>query len=112
MAKSINEMVFEPTKCHGDWINALSVSLDLIQQRIQAGFVYEKTQIVVITDFESPCFSTKENERVIKSALLNQSTSLYFINSNLKQDIDEEESHKNVKQGALIATRLVENVRT
>lgn len=112
MAKSINERVFEPTKYHGDWIDALSVSLDLIQQRVQAGMVYEKTQVVVITDFESPCNSTRENERLIKTALLNQHTSLYFINSNLKQQTEHEDVNKSVKEGALVSTRLIENVYT
>lgn len=109
MAKTVEEAPFEPSNVHGDWIEALQVSLNLIQQRIQVGVVYEKTQIVVITDFESPS-QTKDKERFIVSSIKDLSTILYFINSSLKQEtVDAVEQQEN-NSGALFAKYLVENV--
>ena len=103
MAKTVDENPFEPSNQHGDWIEALQVSLNLIQQKIQAGVFYEKTQIVVITDFESPC-QTRDKERFILSSIQDLTTTLFFINSSLKQENVEQNS------GALFAKFLMENV--
>lgn len=103
MAKTVDENPFEPSNQHGDWIEALQVSLNLIQQKIQAGVFYEKTQIVVITDFESPC-QTRDKERFILSSIQDLTTTLFFINSSLKQENVEQNS------GALFAKFLMENI--
>lgn len=103
MAKTVDENPFEPSNQHGDWIEALKVSLYLIQQRIQDGVFYEKTQIVFITDFESPS-QTRDKERFILSSIKELSTTLYFINSSLKQE------HEHQNSGALFAKYLIENV--
>ena len=100
LIKSVEEEMAKPADCKGDWMDALGVALDLIQNRVDAGVVYEGLRILVLTDFDQPVLKSTLTEKAYIAALTDQGTYLYFIN-------DEEES-KNPSR--IVAQRLISQV--
>ena len=80
MAKIVDQQL-RTTKCHGDWMEALALALNIIHSRTEEGADYNKTQIVFFSPFESPFTSSEETESECISTILQQQTELVFIDS-------------------------------
>ena len=106
-AKFVNESI-QSQKCEGDWMDALGVALDLIHRKVKAGNVYGSVQIIFFTPFESSFKTSERTQKAYVSALLAGNTSLFFVGSNLNQNLLENE--EKMSKGELTAFQLIQEV--
>lgn len=104
LIKSVEREMGKPTDYTRDWMDALSVALDMIEQRVEAGVLYEELRILVLTDFDQPVRSSKRTEEAYIAALNERGTRLFFIND--EEPIKSESNNPS----RMVAQRLISQV--
>ena len=114
LAKSVDQEI-ETTNYNADWVNALTVALDVLHQQLESGVVYEKTQILVLSTLKS---SIQQPSKQIESAYVNamkeNGTEIYFVGSNVTNDDEDDgvkEENVELNDSELFAKRFVNQVK-
>lgn len=92
-------------------MDALGVALDLIHNKKESGSVYEKSQVLLFTPFDSPFRSSEKTESVYTSAIIQEKAELFVIGSEVQFDDDGNLCDVgNLKKGELVAYKIIDEV--
>ena len=112
LAKTAGKRV-KVSNYQGNWMDSLTVALDLINRREKDGGQYQQTQIVLFSNLMAPFNKEKETIKLLTESLFEKDTTeLLVIGSNITEELlkDKDADSGELTDGELVAKQILDKV--